>query len=227
MKNQFITYKGKKYTISEPTIESWSKLVALQEWTDEREFAIILISHITGLSKEEVEETDWQETLSASQSIADYLTIGSKEFKNEFDFDGKKYRFIDLPNLKFGEFVDIDTFLTKSPNDKQKEMNLLMAMLYREVDESGQVMSYDSKMVAERAEKFKKLPIHLVHGAISFFLRIEKILRGSIKLSFRNRMMIWMMLIWTFVKAIVLIVFGGGLALWSTLRKKISPKLKK
>jgi hypothetical protein len=103
MENRFITYKGKKYPVQEPTIESWSKLVALQEWTDERDFSIILLSHVTGLTKEEVEDTEWQETMTASQSIADYLTIGSKDFINEFEFDGKKYKFIDLPNLKFGE----------------------------------------------------------------------------------------------------------------------------
>lgn len=227
MTKQFVTYKGKKYPLTEPTIESWSRLVALQEWTDERDFTIILLSHITGLTKEEVEQTNWEETSQAAQSISNYLTIGSKDFHNEFEFDGQKYKFIDLPNLKFGEFVDIDTFLTKSPAEKQKEMHLLMALLYREVDEKGELAPYDGKLTMERAERFKKLPIHLVHGAFSFFLRLEKILRGSIKLSFKNRWRMRMVIAWMFAKAIVLVVFGVGSVLLSNLRMKILPKWNK
>jgi len=227
MENRFITYKRKEIPQQEPNIESWSKLVALQEWTDERDFSIILLSHVTGLTKEEVEDTEWQETMTASQSIADYLTIGSKDFINQFEFDGKKYKFIDLPNLKFGEFVDIDSFLNKTPSEKQKEMNLLMAMLYREVDENGELKRYDSKLILDTSERFKKLPIKYVHGATSFFLRIEKILRGSIKLSFKNRWKMRMKITWMFAKAIVLISFGVGSVLWYNLLKKISPKSNK
>lgn len=224
MKKQFVTYKGKKYPVTEPSIDSWSKLVTLQEFTDEREFIVILLSHITGLKKEEIENTDWEETSRAAQTISNYLTIGSKDFHNEFEFEGQKYKFIDLPNLKFGEFVDIDTFLTKSPTEKQKEMNLLMALLYREVGEDGELAPYNGKLTMERAEKFKKLPIHLVHGAFSFFLRLEKILRGVIRLSFKNRWKMRMMITWMFVKAIVLAITGVGLILLSNLRMKILPK---
>ena len=222
MQNQVITYKGKKYEVTEPTIEAWTKLAALQQWTDEKDFIILLISHITGLTKEEVEQTEWEDTYIAAKSVSDYLTIGSQEFKNEFEFDGKKYRFIDLPNLKFGEFVDIDTFLTKSPEERQRELHVLMAMLYREVDENNNLTPYDGKLLSIRAEKFKKLPVNLVHGASTFFLRIEKILRGNIKLSFKNRWKIWTRLIWMFVKTIALISFGVGLGRLSIWLKKIS-----
>jgi hypothetical protein len=227
MENRFITYKGKKYPVQEPTIESWSKLVALQEWTDEREFSMILISHITGLTKEEVEDTDWEDTVVASNTIAEYLTLGSKEFFNQFEFDGKTYKFIDLNNLKFGEFVDIDTFLTKPENERQREMNLLMALLYRELDDKGEMVPYDGKLTLERAEKFKKLPVKYFQGATSFFLRIEKILQGNIRLSFKVKVKMWMKITWMFVKAIVLIVFGVGSLLLSHLLKRILPKSKK
>ena len=41
-------YKGKEYQVEEPTVEMWSKLTLLQEWTDEREFCLKLLSFITG-----------------------------------------------------------------------------------------------------------------------------------------------------------------------------------
>lgn len=31
-------YKGKEYQIEDPTIEMWSKLVLIQDWTEEKEF---------------------------------------------------------------------------------------------------------------------------------------------------------------------------------------------
>jgi hypothetical protein len=48
-------YKGKEYEVDEPNVEMWSKLVLLQEWTDEREFCVKLLSFTTGLTEEEIE----------------------------------------------------------------------------------------------------------------------------------------------------------------------------
>ena len=96
MEKQYVKYKGKNYLINEPTIEDWSKIMILQEWSDEREFSTILLSQITGLSQEEIENADYQEILDAAQTISEYFLVESSEFKNEFEFNGKKYRFLDL-----------------------------------------------------------------------------------------------------------------------------------
>lgn len=224
MEKQYVKYKGKNYIINEPTIEDWARIMILQEWSDEREFSTILLSQITGLSQEEIENADYQEILDAAQTISKYFLQDSSEFKNEFEFNGKKYRFLDLPNLKFGEFIDIDGFLTKPVIEKKKEMNLLMAMLYREVDENGNYLPYDSSKVQLRAEEFKKLPVKYVNGASSFFLRLEKISQGSIKLSLWSRVKMMMKMIYLSVKFLVLLSFGVGLALLSRLPMKISQR---
>jgi hypothetical protein len=197
----------------------------LQEWSDEREFSTILLSQITGLSQEEIENADYQEILDAAQTISQYFLVDSSEFKNEFEFNGKKYRFLDLPNLKFGEFIDIDGFLTKPVIEKKKEMNLLMAMLYREVDENGNYLPYDSSKVQLRSEEFKKLPVKYVNGASSFFLRLGKISQGNMTLSFWNKVKMMTKMIYLCVKFLALISFGVGLALLSRLPMKISQKL--
>ena len=54
MEKHTIQYNGVKHEIIEPTIEMWGKLMTLQDWTDESEFALLLISEMTGLSKEEI-----------------------------------------------------------------------------------------------------------------------------------------------------------------------------
>jgi hypothetical protein len=227
METHYIEYKSKKYEVKEPDIETWSKLILLQEWTDEREFSIKLLSFITGLTEEEIEQADWQEVLSAAQVVSKYFMEEAVEFKKEFEHDGKKYKFIDLPNLTFGEFIDIDTFLTKTPLEKKKELHLLMALLYREVDDNGNYLPYNSKDVDDRATKFKKLPVKYINGASSFFLRIDKISRGNSKLSFWKKTKMRLKMIYLLVKFLVLIGFGGGLVLLSRWLKKILPKWKK
>jgi hypothetical protein len=217
-------YQNKQYQIDEPTVEMWSKLTLLQEWTDEREFCVKLLSFITGLTEEEIENSDYMEVVKLSNEISVFLTQDGDKFYNEFSFNNKNYRFLDLPNLTFGEFIDIDTYLTKEPHEKKKEMPLLMAMLYREVDDKGNTLPYDSGKVYLRGEEFKKLPVKYIHGASSFFLRGEKLLRGNMTgFSWRRTMMILKM-IWLLVKFTALTSFGVGLALLLRLPTKISQR---
>ena len=124
-------YQNKQYQIDEPTVEMWSKLTLLQEWTDEREFCVKLLSFTTGLTEEEIENSDYLEVLKVSNEISAFLNESGDKFYNEFDFNNKKYRFLDLPNLTFGEFIDIDEFLSRPLTKRQSELNHLMALFYR------------------------------------------------------------------------------------------------
>lgn len=220
-------YKGKEYKIEEPTVEDWSKLVLLQEWTDEREFCVKLLSFTTGLTEEEIENSDYLEVVKISNEISAFLTENGDKFHNEFDFNGKRYRFLDLPNLTFGEFIDIDTYLAKDAHEKKREMPLMMAMLYREVDEQGNYKPYNSKELQKKSEEFKKLPVKYVRGATNFFFHLDKTLQGNFKASFWQNLKLTGKMIWILVKFIPSISTGVGLLLWSRWRTKISQKSKK
>lgn len=220
-------YKGKEYEIEEPTIEMWSKLVLIQDWTEEREFAIKVIALATGLEESEVENADFEEVLKVANELSVFLLNNSKDFQNEIEFQDKKYRFLDLTNLTFGEFIDIDTYLSKEPHEKKRDMHLLMAMLYREIDDNGNYLSYNSKDLQKKGELFRKLPVRYVNGASSFFLRIDKISSGNFKLSLVQRWRLILKMIWIGVRSVVLISFGVGLARLSHLRTKILQKLTK
>lgn len=219
MEKHKISYGGKDYEVIEPTIELWGRLASLQDWTDETEFAIILISHMTGLSKEDIQKSNWHDVLTVSQNISNHLLHESKEFHKEFEFEGQKYKFIDLPNLTFGDFIDIDTFLSKPEMERRREMNLLMALLYKEDGVVSDTML--------RAERFKRLPVKYVNGASTFFLRLEKISQGSSQLSLLSKLKMKMKMISIIVKLVVSVSIGGGLALLSTWREKILPRSKK
>jgi len=177
MNNHIITYEGKDYEVQEPTIEMWTRLGVLKDILDEGEFLIKVISEATGLKDKEIKQADWYDIMSVGTNLTDYLINQTNDFHNEFVFNNVKYRFIDLPNLTFGEFIDIDSFITKPEIERKGQLNMLMALFYREVGEDGKIVKYDGGLVSERAETFKKLPIKYVHGAMGFFLRLEKTLQ--------------------------------------------------
>jgi hypothetical protein len=220
-------YSGKNYEILEPTIDTWSKLVLLQEWDSEREFCVKLLSFSTGLSEQEIENSDPFEVVDAAERLNKIFLENSNKFYNEFEFKDKKYKFIDLPNLTFGEYIDIDSYLSKEPHEKKKEMNLLMAMLYRELDSNGNYLPYNSKELQTKAELFKSLPVKYVNGSTNFFFHLDRISRGNFKLSLNLRLKLMVKMIWTLVKAIPLISTGVGLLHLSRWREKILRRLKK
>lgn len=203
-------FKGKYYELKEPSIELWNRLMSIKDWTDEVEFSVKLISELCNLTEEEVRNNDWEVMIELSKSLSNYILQDSKKFHKEFEFEGQKYKFIDLPNLTFGEFIDIDTFLNKPTNERLKDTHLLMAMFYREVDDNGKLSTYDSSQLEKRAEKFKKLPIKYVNGSSTFFLLTEKILRQSSLTSSKKGMTIM-----TIIKMMMTIprsvLFGVGL----------------
>jgi hypothetical protein len=149
-------FKGKFYELKEPSIELWNRLMSIKDWTDEVEFSVKLISELCNLTEEEVKNNDWEVMIELSKSLSNYILQDSKKFHKEFDFEGQKYKFIDLPNLTFGEFIDIDTFLNRTTNERLKDTHLLMAMFYREIDDNGKLAPYDSSQLEKRAEKEKQ-----------------------------------------------------------------------
>lgn len=206
MELHVIEYEGKQYKIEEPTIELWNRLNILKDLYKEDEFNLLLISIATGLDIDEIKEANWESIYDASNSLADYFLTQSDKFYNEFVFNGQKYRFIDLENLTFGEFIDIDVFLQKPISKRQGELNYLMALFYREVGDDNKLVKYDATKVNDRALLFKMLPVKYLKGALSFFLRLENILQKNTR-SYFHKMVYQMM--WKLKK--VLRVFGGGM----------------
>ena len=167
------------------------------------------------------------EVAKLSTEISTFLTESGDKFYQEFSFNNKNYRFLDLPNLTFGEFIDIDTYLSKESHEKKKEMPLMMAMLYREIDEKGNYKPYNSKELQGKAEEFKKLPVKYVRGATNFFFHLDRTLQGSFRVSSWVKLKLMVKMTWTLVKFVPLISFGVGSLLWSRLRTKTSLKLKR
>lgn len=172
-----ITYNDKVYKISEPSISLWVKLDFFKDILSEDKFVLKIIEESTGLTHDEIMQADWFDIVQVANGLTEMLLSIEDKFYNEFEFQEVKYKFIDLPKLSFGEFIDIDTFLQKSEAERKSQLSFLMALLYREVDEDGKIVKYNADKVQERANKFKELPVKYVNGALSFFLRLEQTLQ--------------------------------------------------
>jgi hypothetical protein len=227
MEKNTINFKGKEYEIKEPTISQWTKLSTLKEFSTEIEFTVMLIAELTGLTKEQVDESNWQEVLLASEKIQKIISNDGNKFFNEFEHEGVKYKFLDINNLSFGEFIDIDSYFSKPQEERLREMNLLMAFFYREVGEDGKITKYDSSKIGDRAEIFKNLPVKYVNGSTSFFLLIERGLQDNSLPFLSNKKSTKTKLkeIYLLVRLIVLVSIGVGSVRWLLYRKKILQKL--
>lgn len=186
MEKHYIVYDGNEYEITEPTIEFWNKLVLLKDLYEDRDFSLMLISLATGLDIDEIKNAKWEGVYETSNYLADYFLNVSDKFYSTFEFRGIKYQFIDLENLTFGEFIDLEEFFGRPLTKKQNELNYLMALLYREVDKDGKLTPYDATKVMERATIFKSLPIRYLRGAQRFFFHLRTILRASTRSYFHK-----------------------------------------
>jgi hypothetical protein len=187
MEKYIISYGDKDYEVKEPSIKNWLNIENWKFLYDESHFVIKIISECTGLAEDDIRKADWYDILAVGNGLIKYLTNISDKFESEFVFEGQKYKFINLPNLTFGEFIDLDTFLQKDELERKKGLSFLMALLYREVDESNNLIEYDGSKVENRAKKFDNLPVRYVHGAMSFFFLSERVLREhSLKFSLKK-----------------------------------------
>lgn len=186
-KQVFISYNSKDYEVKRPTLNMWAKLQFCKEIEDERQFMISLISIATGMTEEEIKSADWSSIKEATEFLSTYFLDVEERFYKEFELNGVKYQFLDLNNLSFGEFIDIDDFLNKDESYRKGNMNMFMALLYRPVDENGKITKYNSSEVHKRAEVFKELDLKYLQGALLFFWTLETTLQGHTHYYLRNK----------------------------------------
>lgn len=178
MEKHYVVFDNKEYEVQEPTVELWNRLSVLKDLYQENEFHLMLISLATGLNIEQIKQANWEGVYETSTYLANYFMKESEKFFKEFEFKGVKYKFIDLENLTFGEFIDIEEYFSRPEAKRTSEINWLLALLYREVDENGELFIYDASKIKERAELFRNLPMKYT-SAFRFFFLLEDILRKS------------------------------------------------
>jgi len=177
-----LTVKNKDYTIP----EKWNQigLGMYQEFmsktkdvTDTTILDKIAISSFTGLSINLIDKIRKQDIDAVKTELNKLLNVKMNTTLNTIiEIDGIDFGFHPkLKDLTFGEFVDLDNYLS----EPWENMHYIMAILYRPITSQKKkryaIEEYDSDKSFDRANLFKdNLSVATVNGAASFFLTIGK-----------------------------------------------------
>lgn len=163
MSDLFITHAGKKHKVREATIQTWSEIMKHRDLMDETDMFVKTIELLTDIPRAEILNADAAEVYSAGEIILSQLQSEKNKVYSTIEHRGESYTFLDINDISFGQFVDIDTFLSKDENYKQRNLHELAAYLYIETG-----TKYGDKPVNVRKEKFVDLPMKFVEGAVFF-----------------------------------------------------------
>lgn len=183
-----IDYKGKKYEVKEPTIESWKNIMIFKDLLDEEEMYVKMIAEVTGLSVDEIKDTDALQIRKVGNTLWRYLNQESKELHTKIEHNGITYKLVDVNKISFGQFVDIDTFLKKEEGYKVANLNELAAYLYCE-----EGLTYGQSDFTKKMEAFKDLPVKYVEAPIFFLLSLHEGLLQITTLYSKSQILFWMM----------------------------------
>lgn len=226
MEQHIIKYNNKEYVVAEPTIMVWNMLTNSQTLDKEEDFRLHLISVATGLDMEEIKQIEWWSVYEISDYLMDYYMVQSPQFYPTFTFKETNYKFVDLEHITFGEFIDIDSFLSQPASFRMGNMNYLMALLYRETDENGVIQPYDGRKVENRSKLFKYLPSKYLQGALFFLEILENTLQEHTKASFMKKLWMKTKRFYQRTKLNLLRSVGAGIQLSYIWHKKILTRLR-
>jgi len=205
----------KKYSIEEPNIQLWSNVMKFKDLLDDEELYIKMISEVLGITREEVLSADTTEIIEIGDYVYSFINKESKKLFKQIDFKGQKYNLVDVNNISFGQYADIDTFLRKDEGYRISNLNELAAYLYTEDD-----IVYTNSNIKLRIEEFKTLPIKYVEGAIFFLLNLARASQELTHLYSQSKLM------WIIMKIkITLMLIGDGIQRYQRSRTTVFGKL--
>ena len=190
-----------KYTIEEPNIQLWSNVMKFKDLLDEEELYIKMISEVLGITREEVLSANTTDIIEVGDYVYSFINKESKKLFKQIEFKGAKYNLVDVNNISFGQYVDIDSFLRKDEGYRIANLNELAAYLYTE---DG--ITYTNSNIKFRIEEFKTLPIKYVEGAIFFLLNLARASHELTQLYSQSKLM-WMVM----RTKITLMLIGDGI----------------
>ena len=185
---QYITHNGKKYEIKEPTLQNYANVMKLRDLLSEQELYIKIISELTELTREQVIEASVDDINKVGQLIAQYFDASNREVFYKISHKDKNYSLVDLYNISFGQFVDIDTFLTKEESYKLNNLNELASYLF--IEEGKTYSQIDFR---KQKEDFVDLPMKYLEGAIFFLVNSGLILAPLIETYSRSKFLWWIL----------------------------------
>lgn len=153
---------------------------------------ITTVSALTNFSEEEIGY--WSvDSIKQVYDLLKDLGTDQSEFHSLIEFNGVLYGYDNIKQQSLGEYIDLENLC----KDVKSNLHKIAAILYRPVSNHRfdsidfvvkqkirtvrnkdvanvfdyyDIEKYDSKVRKDREQEFKDFPVHIVLGAISFFL---------------------------------------------------------
>ena len=173
---------GKEYKIPQIlTIENYVKIYKVKDLFDEEYFLPRLINILTDAPMDLLLKAERDKIQMLNKPLMDIFPSDKPVFLDRFELDGVQYGF--LPSWKkmsFGEFADLDTLMTKKPEEMLDFIHIITAIMYRPIvkeisKHKFEIEEYDFNSTQERAELFKKkLDVEVSLGGQFFFTQFAR-----------------------------------------------------
>lgn len=174
--------ENKEYELKDfLSIEDYQKIYMIKDFIEEEFYQTKLINAITGIKNDLLIKTNHIQINYLSNYILSLFPDTKYPFIDKFTLNGIEYGFIpSWKKMSFAEFVDLDTFMNKTPEEIVNNLHILCAIMYRPIiskrkEHDFKIEEYDIDKMEERAELFlKELDVKYVLGGQFFFSRFAK-----------------------------------------------------
>lgn len=211
--------EGQEYKIPQYiTLGDYVKIYKIKGLFDDDYFATKLINVLTGAPQKKLMEVERDKIEFIFNQIYSILPQSTPSFVDKFELDGVEYGF--LPSWKkmsFGEFADLDTLMTKKPDEVLDYLHIITAILYRPITTKDKkkylIEKYTQETLEDRAELFRnKLDIEVSLGAQFFFIKFAENVLNYTPTSLTN----WMKISWMQLR----VLWKMRKILWKSLLRK-------
>lgn len=182
MSNVTFNINGNDYNLPDYlSIEDYVKIFKVKDLFEDEYLHAKVINLLTGCPMDDLMEAENHKVEFLSTSIFAMVPRPPYNLVDTFELDGVKYGY--LPSYKeitFGEFADLDTLLTKKPEEVMDYLHVIAAIMYRPIISSKskhnfKIEKYNQETLNDRAELFKKkLDVKFALGGQFFFINFGK-----------------------------------------------------
>jgi hypothetical protein len=166
--------------LNELKLFQYQKFLAISKDNEDEEFLQQkMIQIFCGIELKDVLNIKYKDINDITSSLSNMFKE-NHTFINRFKLDGIEFGFIpNLDNISFGEYTDLDTYITDWNN-----MHKAMAVLYRPIIKKGINNTYkisEYKGTEQYAEIMKDIPLDVCLGAVVFFYNLgNELLKATI-----------------------------------------------
>ena len=203
------------------TIGDYVKIFKVKDLFEDEYFSVKLINIITGAPMDLLMKANRDVINTLSMELLKIIPTSEPAFADKFTLEGVEYGFIQTwKNMTFGEFADLDTLMTKKPEEFLNYLHIITAILYRPITKykgkhKFEIEEYNVHTMEERAELFKnKLNVEYALGSQFFFIHFARTSFQNTRISSK----MWMRISWMQIK----FVWKWRKKIWTNLWRKNS-----